>query len=601
MTSRLGYPWLSYSILLTLVQVCCGQSARVGSSQITVSLPPVMRFCATFCFTLHLKDGHYDAIQDGDSKQAIVSTYTVVRFTPEAVEINRADKGGARAVLAGKISPDGNSVSSGIMKWANGGSGTYHLTWGNALMSATKTTQPANAPESGSGEQEYKTGSWLGDQMLDAMNQARANAPPPDIFLPPGADPSYTKLASDIRAVWRQEGGLNPEDAYLPCNLAESFGGPKTMDSATLANVELEIGKFAYRAADFPRGYCWIKRSADLGNLRAEVLLGLAYGKGWGVPKDLDKAFKYFSDTGATGKDPWGVYFLEICYKIGAGTPVDNNKATNLDHWMMFHDQGRDVIFSIGADNADLVRSFKRGMVELWPPVHEVEHPCYTKYCGPAKTWEVDQEALNDELNRLATPPSHPQWPTPRAKGDPVALPAVMRACLVGNCFTLKLNSGAYDASVDGSQNPAAPSLFHVQQFTTKSVVLRVGIPGPRMGIMAGDVAEDGNHLERCSIESTYFPNGAITCQLSWGAALSTATIVGTSQPAPSIDPDYVSCGRSDTNGTTADLAYDGSVASLRTRNFGLRKCWLQMSAALGNSHAATVLAGEAQMSPSPQ
>jgi hypothetical protein len=317
MRRRLIRCWFLFSLL----DLCFAQSPSPTSSQVSVTLPPVMRFCATFCFTLHLKDGHYDAIQDGDNKQATVSTYTVVRFTPEAVEINRADTGGGRAVLTGKISPEGNAIVGGSIRWIGGTGGIfpYHLTWGNALMAATKTTPPPNTQQSGSGEQEYKTGSWLGDQALDATNKMLANAPPPDIFLPPGADPSFVKLADDIRAIWQQEGGLNLEDANLPCNPAESFSGPKTMDSATLANVELEVGKFAYRAADFPRGYCWIKRSADLGNLRAQVLLGLAYGKGWGVPKDLDKAFKYLSDTGATAKDPWGVYFLEICYKIGAG------------------------------------------------------------------------------------------------------------------------------------------------------------------------------------------------------------------------------------------------------------------------------------------
>lgn len=600
MTSRLGYPWLSYSILLTLVQVCCGQSARVGSSQITVSLPAVMRFCATFCFTLHLKDGHYDAIQDGDSKQAIVSTYTVVKFTPDDVEINRADNGGGRAVLAGKISPEGNSIIGGTIKWTTGSGGAfpYHLTWGNALMSAATTTPAANATQSGSGDQEYKTGSWLGDQLVNAMNQARASAPPPDIFLPPGADPSYTKLADDIRAIWRQERGLNLEDADLSCSLAETFSGPQTMDSATLAEVELEIGKYAYRAAEFPRGFCWIKRSADLGNLRAKVLLGVAYGKGWGVPKDLDKAFKYFEDTGGTGRDPWGLYFLQICYKIGVGTPVDSRKATNLDLWMMTHPEGQAVIMSIGADNADVVRSFQRDMATLMPPLHDVQsrRGIYT-----VTTREVDQEALNDQLDQLATPASHPQWPTPRSKGNPVALPAVMRACLVGNCFTLKQNSGRYEAFADGSKDATPANVLFVQEFTSKSIVLRIGVPGPRMGIMAGDVSEDGNSLDRCSVESTFFPNGAITCQLSWGAALAAATIVGTSQPSASIDPDYVSCGLDDANGTTADQAYASASQSLRTRNFGLRKCWLQMSAALGNSRAATILAGEVQMSPPAQ
>jgi hypothetical protein len=84
-----------------------------------------MKFCGpNYCGTLTLKDGHYDAVYQGNANTSI---YTVERFTPELVALRRADSTGAMAVLTGKISAAGNSIVDGSITFTSGG-GTYPFT-----------------------------------------------------------------------------------------------------------------------------------------------------------------------------------------------------------------------------------------------------------------------------------------------------------------------------------------------------------------------------------------------------------------------------------------------------------------------------------------
>lgn len=115
-------------------------------------LPATMRFCGpAHCGTLTWNNGHYDAVYDDIQGQGS-STYTVelFNFKPEAVLINRVDKGdkgGGTAVLTGRISPQGNSIVGGKITYthSDGTSVTnpYQLTWGTAYSAATRgTAQP---------------------------------------------------------------------------------------------------------------------------------------------------------------------------------------------------------------------------------------------------------------------------------------------------------------------------------------------------------------------------------------------------------------------------------------------------------------------------
>lgn len=108
------------------------------------SLPQVMRFCAVKCFVLNLVNGHYDAVMEGSADGKVVSTYTVLRFTPESIVMNRTDVSGGVAVLTGRIS--GSSVVDGKITWQNasGPQGTfpYQLSWGVAISTAKPWGQP---------------------------------------------------------------------------------------------------------------------------------------------------------------------------------------------------------------------------------------------------------------------------------------------------------------------------------------------------------------------------------------------------------------------------------------------------------------------------
>jgi hypothetical protein len=180
---------------------------------------------------------------------------------------------------------------------------------------------------------------------------------------------------ADVRAVLQPEAALLNARAKLPCTDAAT---------ATDAREALEIGKFAWRAAEYPRGYCWIKRSADFGNVRAKVLLGMAAGMGWGVPQDRNAAFKFFHAQAESTDDVWTAYFTRECYLAGRGTPVDRSTAAYMDTWLMFRPDGQALFLSIGDDDANIHRAYERSMLFLNPPITE-QRVCNFTAQGPGK------------------------------------------------------------------------------------------------------------------------------------------------------------------------------------------------------------------------
>jgi hypothetical protein len=113
------------------------------------SLPKQMRFCGIFCFRLTLANDHYEAVQEGSTDGAVGSIYSVVRFSPQAIEFYRNDANHQFAILTGRMSSDGNRLVDGSIAWyqPDGSSNTFSgvaLTWGPALMEARASAAAAN-------------------------------------------------------------------------------------------------------------------------------------------------------------------------------------------------------------------------------------------------------------------------------------------------------------------------------------------------------------------------------------------------------------------------------------------------------------------------
>lgn len=357
------------------------------------NLPRVMRFCAFACFTLTLSNGHYNAVREDGADRSVSSIYTVVSFTPDSIVLNRSEMNGRTAVLTGKMSSQGSSVVDGKITWdGTGGTFPYQLTWGDALATAEVINGQGTQQRTSAQKPQYKTGSAVGDYLYDAVAKEMAKPQPKDIQLPPGASPAFASFPDDMRAVLQPESPLIPSEAKLPCDSSREV----------TAVDALEIGKFAYRAADFSRGYCWIKRSADMGNLRATVILGVSALMGWGVPKDPGAGVSYFKQVADTRKDPWGVYFLKQCYEYGVGTPVDKQMAAHLDFWLMTRSAGQAVYWSIGADDAEQRRRYERGLLLLMPPMKK-HTECHValghNICSDVE--EIDQDELNRQLGEI--------------------------------------------------------------------------------------------------------------------------------------------------------------------------------------------------------
>jgi hypothetical protein len=213
---------------------------------------------------------------------------------------------------------------------------------------------------------------------------------PHHIEIPAEAAKAFASFPDDVRAVLQPEAGLTSEQARLPCKSAAKV----TADEA------LEIGKFAYRAADFTRGYCWIDRSNGMGNVHAIVLLGVSAMMGWGRAKDPAAAYNYFKQSNSKN-DRWGDYFLQQAYEKGIGTPVDKNLANRLNTRLLISPDGQDIFMAIGADDVEKVRQYKKDMALLHPPM-KGRTICRAGHSNECSTeMVVDQQALDKQLNQI--------------------------------------------------------------------------------------------------------------------------------------------------------------------------------------------------------
>ena len=366
-------------------------------------LPPVMHFCAANCFTLELRGNQYVATNQYPwAGVNFSSTWTVDQFGSDRVVIHRQDSSGYSgentwsAEFDGHISNTGNHL---VDVQVNGKpEPDIRWSWGSALEETPGSNEERDrlraTQGSIAGASADISSAELHDRIADIASQSNAarvlTQGPPQVRLPPGAAPAFASFRADVRAVLQPESPLLPEHRGLACDAGNSLGDVEA----------LEVAKFAFRAMDFARGICWSKALAHKSNSRADVLLGVAALMGWGSPKDLTAAYDHFNAAAKTN-DPWGVYFLEDCYHYGWGTPVDLAMTQHLDSWLMANPDGQAVFRSIGADDAESERQYRRMMVLFDPPRTS---NCYKDRDGKlfdCHPGDVDQAALQQRLDDI--------------------------------------------------------------------------------------------------------------------------------------------------------------------------------------------------------
>jgi len=184
-----------------------------------------------------------------------------------------------------------------------------------------------------------------------AMSLRRAVAP---VFLPaifasalfPFAQNIHSQqcqMAHDKSALKILQENAAAGDADAQCGLGKQYefalGVP--MDnkqaafwlakSAEQGNIsaQVELGIVFDRMQDYAQALVWYRKAADQGNARAEYNLGLVYQDGEGVPKDMEQALAWFQKASDQG-DVFALTNLGAIYENGIGTPVDYLKAADL-------------------------------------------------------------------------------------------------------------------------------------------------------------------------------------------------------------------------------------------------------------------------------
>ena len=105
---------------------------------------------------------------------------------------------------------------------------------------------------------------------------------------------------------------------------------PTQLTKAKAGNVASQgwVGSYYFLNGDYENAVYWSKKAADAGNYSAQLDMAIAYERGEGVEKDLQKAFEYYSSS-AKGGDVSAIYMLGVYYHTGEVVKQNLKKARN--------------------------------------------------------------------------------------------------------------------------------------------------------------------------------------------------------------------------------------------------------------------------------
>lgn len=93
---------------------------------------------------------------------------------------------------------------------------------------------------------------------------------------------------------------------------------------------DFEKGMEAFAAKDYKTAMTRFESAAGQGHDEAQYYLGLCCAKGFGVKKDMDQAFKWYSQAAEQGNAKAMLDLAVFCYAEGKGVKKDEEKAYDL-------------------------------------------------------------------------------------------------------------------------------------------------------------------------------------------------------------------------------------------------------------------------------
>jgi TPR repeat protein len=159
------------------------------------------------------------------------------------------------------------------------------------------------------------------------------------------------RMAHDPNALRDLQNKAASGDADAQCGLGRQYefalGVPQDLKQSVLwlqksadqDNVvaEVELAVVLDQMQNYAQALIWYRKAAEQGNARAQYNLGIAYGNGESVPKDLTQANAWFRKAADKG-DALAQSNLAVDYEHGIGVPQDYREAA--DWYRKAADQG---------------------------------------------------------------------------------------------------------------------------------------------------------------------------------------------------------------------------------------------------------------------
>jgi len=150
------------------------------------------------------------------------------------------------------------------------------------------------------------------------------------------------QMAHDKNALKALQDRAAAGDADAQCGLGRQYefalGVPQDNKQAVLwlsksaeqGNIvaQVELGVVFDKMQDYAQALIWYRRAAEQGNARAEFNLGLAYQDGESVPKDMAQAIAWYRKAADQG-DVIAQSQLGVAYEQGEGVPQDYLQAAD--------------------------------------------------------------------------------------------------------------------------------------------------------------------------------------------------------------------------------------------------------------------------------
>jgi hypothetical protein len=151
------------------------------------------------------------------------------------------------------------------------------------------------------------------------------------------------QMAHDKNALKTLQDRAATGDAEAQCGLGKQYefalGVPQDYEQAALwlrksaeqGNIaaEVELGVVFDNMQDYAQALIWYRKAAEQGHPRAEYNLGLAYQNGEAVPKDMAQAIAWYRKAADQG-DAFAQLNLAVMYEHGIGIPQDYPEAADL-------------------------------------------------------------------------------------------------------------------------------------------------------------------------------------------------------------------------------------------------------------------------------